>query len=190
MPTIFEWQNLKRRWTTLHLSPTPISSTAVAWSQQRSFHSKYPAVPDSTSTSLPGCDHARCHQQLCTLDERCLGKHVEVVVPETRKPPTKPTVPVKYSRIMSNQNLLWFEFFFFKRSIAICKKHILKRDLLMNSFLASPYGVTPLGLLDFVSFLGSALGAGFFFLLAAADLEGFLWPVFSATFLSFPSLAI
>ena len=43
----------------------------------------------------------------------------------------------------------------------------------MNSFLASPYGVTPLGLLDFVSFLGSALGAGFFFLLAAADLEGF-----------------
>lgn len=111
MPTIFGWQNLKRRWTTLHLSPTPISSTAVAWSQQHSFHSKYPAVPDSTSTSLPGCDHARCHQQLCTLDERCLGKHVEVVVPETRKPPTKPTVPVKYSRIISNQNLLWLEFF-------------------------------------------------------------------------------
>ena len=60
----------------------------------------------------------------------------------------------------------------------------------MNSLLASPYGVTPLDLLDFVSFLGSALGAGFFFSLAAADLEGFLGPVFSTTFVAFPSLAI
>lgn len=105
----------------LHWSPTPISSTAVAWSRQHSFHSKYPAVPHSPSTSAPGCGAPRCHQQLCTLDEQGLGKHVE----SGSHWKYKNTNNIYQSNtVLCQIKTRYDSSYFFNCSIAICKKHI------------------------------------------------------------------
>lgn len=111
-----------------------------------------------------------------------------VVVTESTKTPTTSTSQIRY---YVKSRPVMIQAIFSIAQLPYVKNTFRKfseRDFLMNSFLASPYGVTPLGLLDLVSFLGSALGAGFFFLVVLA---GFFRAVFFCSFLlGFTSLAM